>query len=219
MMYQLRSDHGGHSIWLPGKCVCVARNYAAHAAELSSEVPTRPTFFIKPNSALTDFAGPLQIPSGQGAVHHELELALVVGRRLSRPEQASLDAVAGYCLAIDLTLRDVQNELKLRGLPWEACKAFAGSCPVTPLLPAAALPDPAQAELQFSVNGEIRQRGHTGQMVFGIERLLGAAAAAFVLEPGDLLLTGTPEGVGPLHPGDRFEASVNGLSFPGEVAL
>lgn len=218
MHYQLREPGGGLSIWQPQKVVCVAKNYADHAAEMQSQVPQQPTFFIKPNTSLCDLAGPLHIPQGRGAVHHEIELGLVIGKRLSRHDRIPEDAIAGYVLALDLTLRDLQTSLRQQGYPWDASKGFAYACPVSPLLGADRVPDPAAAELSFKVNGESRQNGNSRDMVFKIPRLLADAAEIFILEPGDILLTGTPVGVGPLQAGDRYTASLNDYTISGEVA-
>lgn len=218
MHYQLRNSDGSQSVWQPNKVVCVAKNYAEHAAEMQSKVPDSPVFFIKPATSLCDLTTPLKIPQGLGAVHHEIEIGLVIGKRLSRADRIPHDAVAGYVLAIDLTLRDLQTRLREQGYPWEAAKGFAGACPVSPLLDATDVPDPAAAALGISVNGEVRQDGNSRDMVFKIPRLLSEAAGLFVLEPGDILLTGTPVGVGPLAAGDRFEAWINQRRFEGSVA-
>lgn len=218
MHYQLRNADGSHSIWTPGKIVCVAKNYADHAAEMASSVPSQPTFFIKPNTALCDFAGPLVFPTDRGAVHHEIELGLVIGQRLSRADRIPDNAVAAYVLAIDLTLRELQTTLRNQGYPWDASKGFANACPVTPLLAEGVISDPQAADIGFKVNGEARQAGNTRDMVYPIPRLLADAASIFVLEPGDILLTGTPVGVGPLSAGDHYEAWINSQSFRGEVA-
>lgn len=215
MLQALRDTTGAWSIWRPSKIVCVAKNYPAHAAEMQGSVPAAPCFFLKPNSSLCDFAGPLNPPRDRGAVHHELELGVLIGRRMAGG-QAPIE-IAGVVLAIDLTLREEQSRLKQAGQPWEASKAFAGSCPVSPLLPAAAVPDPQAAELEFRVNGERRQFGNTAQMVFPIDRLLREAAEIFGLEAGDLLLTGTPAGVGPLAPGDTFEGRINAHRCSGQL--
>lgn len=218
MHYQLRNNDGSHSIWTPGKVVCVAKNYAEHAAEMDSSVPGQPTFFIKPNTSLCDFAGPLQLPWDRGSVHHEIELGLVIGQRLSRADKIPPDAVAGCVLAIDVTLRELQSRLREQGYPWDASKGFANACPVTPLLPAALVPDAQAADISFTVNDELRQQGNARQMVYDIPRLLAEAAEIFVLEPGDILLTGTPVGVGPLQAGDTYVGTVNGQAFTGRVA-
>ncbi len=218
MHYQLRNADGSFSVWQPQKIVCVAKNYAEHAAEMRSQVPEQPVFFLKPNTSLCDLAGPLVLPRGRGVVHHEIELGLVIGKRLSRGDRIPDDAVAAYVLAIDLTLRELQGRLREKGYPWDASKGFAGACPVSPLLDATQVPDPAGADLGISVNGEPRQNGNSRDMVFKIPRLLSEAADIFILEPGDILLTGTPVGVGPLAPGDRYEAWLNAQRFHGEVA-
>lgn len=217
MLTALRMADGGYGPLAPSKIICVAKNYAAHAAELDSTVPTQPTFFIKPNSALCDFAGPLTIPQGRGAVHHEVELALVIGRRVTKPEQATQEVISGYALALDLTLRTLQTELREQGYPWEAAKAFAGACPMTPVLPKSAIVDPQDVHIAFSVNGEMRQDDSTKRMVYNIERLLHDAAAWFGLEAGDILLTGTPVGVGELKPGDRFTGYLGDKCYDGTV--
>lgn len=218
MHYQLRNADGSHSIWTPGKVVCVAKNYADHAAEMASTVPTQPTFFVKPNTALCDFAGPLVFPTDRGAVHHEIELGLVIGQRLSRADRIPQNAIAAYVLALDLTLRDLQTTLRKQGYPWDASKGFANACPVTPLLADDVIADPQSTDIGFTVNGELRQTGNTRDMVYPISRLLADAASIFVLEPGDILLTGTPVGVGPLRAGDQFEGRVNTQRFAGQVA-
>lgn len=217
MLTALRMEDGGYGPFAPSKVICVAKNYAAHAAELNSTVPTKPTFFIKPNSALCDFSGPLSIPQGRGEVHHEIELALVVGRRVTKPEQATLDVVSGYALALDLTLRTLQTELRDMGYPWEAAKGFPGACPITPVRPKSAIVDPQDLRIAFSVNGEMRQDDSTNLMVYNIERLLHDATAWFGLEAGDVLLTGTPVGVGELQPGDQFTGYLGEKCYDGTV--
>lgn len=195
-----------------GKIVCVGRNYAEHAAELGNPVPQRPLLFIKPASAATDFGPFVLIPEGRGSVHHELEIAVLIGRELrsASPEEA-VDAVAGVGLALDLTLRDLQDELKRAGHPWEIAKAFDGACPLSPFVPF----DPAKAlagmRLRLSVNGKRRQFGSSAEMITPIVELICHASRQFSLWPGDVLLTGTPKGVGPLLPGDRLSAELAGL--------
>ncbi|MGJ8667976.1 MAG: fumarylacetoacetate hydrolase family protein [Oceanococcus sp.] len=218
MHYQLRNNDGSHSIWTPGKVVCVAKNYADHAAEMQSKVPAQPTFFVKPNTSLCDFSGPLQLPRDRGNVHHEIELGLVIGQRISRPDRIPVNAIAGVILAIDVTLRDLQTQLREQGYPWDASKGFANACPITPMLTLQDLPDPQHIDISLEVNGNLRQQGNTEQMVFKIDRLLADAAEIFVLEPGDILLTGTPVGVGPLMPGDQYVGMLDKHRFSGRVA-
>lgn len=218
MLTPLRMHDGGYGPFAPGKVICVAKNYAAHAAELASTVPTQPTFFLKPNSALCDFSGPLKLPEGRGDIHHEIELALVIKRRVTKPEQATREVIGGYALALDLTLRSLQTKLREQGYPWEAAKAFAGACPVAPVLAADMLDNPQDTEIGFSVNGETRQQDSTALMVYDIDRILHDAVVHFGLEAGDLILTGTPVGVGELKPGDSYSGWIGEYRYDGTVA-
>jgi 2-keto-4-pentenoate hydratase/2-oxohepta-3-ene-1,7-dioic acid hydratase in catechol pathway len=197
----------GTTIPLPvGKVVCVGRNYREHARELNNPVPDRPVLFMKPSTALVSLVEAIQLPPDRGSCHHEVELAVLVGRRLSRVDAATARAAAkGYAVALDLTLRDVQNELKRKGLPWESAKAFDGACPISPFLRPEALADPEATELALTVNGELRQQGGTDQMLWRIFDLISYISRDFTLLPGDVVLTGTPAGVAELRPGDALE--------------
>ena len=195
-----------------GKIVCVARNYAEHAAELGNPVPDQAVLFIKPASSLLGDGGSIVIPSYAGECHHEIELAVLIGRtgKAITPDSA-LEYVAGYGVALDMTLRDVQSRLKAKGLPWEIAKCFDTSCPLSPFVPARQVPDPQQLQLELTVNGEVRQVGTTAHMLRPVARLISEASHYFTLEAGDILLTGTPAGVGPVHSGDRLEAVIEGV--------
>lgn len=193
-----------------GKIVCVGRNYAAHAAELNNPVPDTPILFIKPATALCTMSPQIQIPKGRGSVHHEVEIALLVGQTLSH--SSPLEARQGICavgLALDLTLRDLQTELKQKGLPWERAKSFDGACPVTPFypLPVRFWSQPSQFELQR--NHQVQQQGRSDQMLFAMDQLVAFMSTQFTLLPGDLILTGTPAGVGPLAEGDQLQLSLD----------
>jgi 2-keto-4-pentenoate hydratase/2-oxohepta-3-ene-1,7-dioic acid hydratase in catechol pathway len=187
-----------------GKIACVGRNYAAHAAELNNPVPETPLLFLKPATSAADLAAPLRLPHGRGSVHHELELALLIGAPLTAatPGQARA-AIAGLGLGLDLTLRDVQEQLKKQGHPWERAKAFDGSYPVSPFIAADGI-DPQPLQLQLWRNGQLQQAGSTAQMLFPVLDLLCEMSRAFTLLPGDIVSTGTPAGVGPLQSGDRL---------------
>lgn len=189
----------------PGKVVCVGRNYVAHAAELGNEVPEEPLLFIKPATALTALEPGFAIPVDRGEVHHETELALLVGQPLTRAntEQAAA-AIIGIGIALDLTLRDLQNQLKALRQPWEKAKAFDDSCPVSRWVPITAFPSWDDIDFSLQVNGESRQSGHSSLMIWSMLELTAAISQHFTLLPGDLILTGTPAGVGPLHPGDQL---------------
>lgn len=189
-----------------GKIVCVGRNYAAHAAELNNPVPSAPLLFMKPASAAAPLEQPLQIPLGMGAVHHELEMAVLVGAPLRNATPAECaTAVAGIGIALDLTLRDVQDQLKRDGHPWERAKAFDGAYPLSGFVSAGGL-DLQDLTLQLWRNGQLQQDGHTGHMLFATLDLIAEISTLFSLQPGDVVSTGTPAGVGPLVSGDRLVA-------------
>jgi 5-carboxymethyl-2-hydroxymuconate isomerase len=195
-----------------GKIVCVARNYAEHARELGNPVPEQAVLFIKPASSLLADGGTLVIPAYARECHHEIELAVLIGAtgKAIAPAEA-LAHVAGYAVALDMTLRDVQSNLKAKGLPWEIAKGFDTSCPLSAFVPAAQVADPQQLHLRLSVNGEVRQDGTTAHMLRPVAQLISEASNYFTLEAGDILLTGTPAGVGPVHSGDRLEAVIEGV--------
>lgn len=189
-----------------GKVVCVGRNYAEHAAELNNPVPTEPLLFIKPATAAVPLEQPLSLPTGKGQVHYETELALLIGTRVNQADPArALQAVYGVGLALDLTLRDLQQQLKEKGHPWEKAKAWDASCPLSTFVPAAAVKDWNQLEISLKINGQERQRGRSSQLLTPLAELLGYISHHFTLLPGDVVLTGTPAGVGALQTGDRLE--------------
>ncbi|NJC89088.1 MAG: fumarylacetoacetate hydrolase family protein [Desulfuromonas sp.] len=195
-----------------GKIVCVARNYAEHARELGNPVPDKAVLFIKPASSLLADGGTVVIPAYSSDCHHEIELAVLIGRTgKSIAEADALSHVAGYAVALDLTLRDVQAELKTKGLPWEIAKAFDNSCPLSTFVPESQVPDPQKLKLCLRVNDEVRQDGTTADMLRPVARLISEASHYFTLEAGDILLTGTPSGVGPIRSGDRLEAVIEGV--------
>lgn len=208
-MYQ-HLDNKGHPIDLPvGKAVCVGRNYLDHIHELNNEVPEQALLFIKPSTALAPFSGQIAIPTGLGACHNELEIAVLMGDtvRKASPEQA-MAAVWGYGLGLDLTLRDVQDKMKAKGQPWERAKAFDGSCPLSGYIAASDVSDPQTLAFNLFVNGEQRQQGDAALMIHRIADLISEISHHFTLLPGDVVLTGTPKGVGPLSAGDKLKAEV-----------
>ena len=195
-----------------GKIVCVARNYAEHARELGNPVPDQAVLFIKPASSIIADGGTVVIPAYANDCHHELELAVLIGCTGKDIAAAgALAHVAGYGVALDLTLRDVQADLKSKGLPWEIAKGFDTACPLSSFVPAASIADPQRLRLQLRVNGELRQDGTTADMLRPVARLISEASRCFTLEAGDILLTGTPSGVGPIKSGDRLEAEIEGV--------
>lgn len=195
-----------------GKILCVTRNYRAHAAELKNEPPEQPVFFLKPSSSIIGQGETAVIPPCSQNCHHEVELAVLIGKRGKNITPAmALNHAAGYGIAIDLTLRDLQQNLKSKGLPWSMAKGFDTSCPLSDFLPASQVPDPQALELSLYVNDELRQRGNSAEMIHSIPELISSASTLFSLEEGDLLLTGTPAGVGPVISGDRLKAEISHL--------
>lgn len=192
-----------------GKIVCLARNYAEHAKELGNETPASPVLFMKPATAVIGDGETVRIPGYSQDCHYEVELAVLIGTvcRSVAPENA-MAHVAGYGVAIDMTLRDVQSQLKAKGLPWDIAKGFDTSCPLSEFVPAAAVADPHCLELRLSVNGELRQNGTSGDMIHRVPQLISYISGIFTLEPGDVILTGTPAGVGRVQAGDVMEARI-----------
>jgi 2-keto-4-pentenoate hydratase/2-oxohepta-3-ene-1,7-dioic acid hydratase in catechol pathway len=203
---------GTETAYRIGKILCIGRNYVDHIKELGNEMPQRPVIFMKPASSVIGEGEQIVIPSYSSDCHHEAELAVLIGQggKEIRPEQA-LAHVAGYGVAIDLTLRDVQAEQKQKGLPWEIAKGFDTSCPLSAFVPASAVADPQQLRITLAVNGEPRQDGSTALMIHRIPELIGYLSSIFTLEPGDVILTGTPAGVGPIKSGDSVVAEISGV--------
>jgi len=192
----------------PSKIVCVGRNYRDHAKELGNEVPTEPLLFFKPLSSLLAHGGTVMMPPQSERVDFEGELALVIGRRASKlaPDADWRSYVRGYTIANDVTARDLQK----KDGQWTRAKGFDTFCPVGPVVSSDVDPEKGIA-VETRVNGELKQQGSTLDFIFPIPMLLSYITAAITLEPGDLLLTGTPAGVGPLKAGDKVEVSVKGL--------
>ncbi|KAF5357888.1 hypothetical protein D9756_001204 [Leucocoprinus leucothites] len=185
------------------KIVAIGRNYAAHAKELGNKPPKEPFFFLKPTSSYVPSGGKVEIPRGIVA-HHEVELGLVIGKKGRDIPAAQADSyVAGYTLAVDMTARNLQNKVRKAGLPWSSAKGFDTFTPIGQVLLNKDIPDPHNLRLSLAINGEIKQDGSTGDMIFRIPQLIEHVSSIMTLEEGDLLLTGTPEGVGPVEPGDK----------------
>ncbi len=207
---------GGH-VWVHGtgerlrvgKIVAVGRNYAAHVAEMGNAEASPPVVFFKPSTAIVQDGGVVRIPSGLGSVHHEVEMVVAIGRSGCRiPAESAMEHVLGYAVGLDLTLRDLQSAAKKAGEPWALAKGFDGSAPVSPVVPRERVGDGSGLEIALEVNGEVRQKGSTSHMIHDVAHLVALASRLVTLERGDLLFTGTPEGVGPIVPGDVLEASL-----------
>ena len=206
MSYHHKWTNGDSISLTPGKIVCIGRNYAEHARELNNPITTEPMLFMKPVTSLVDITEPIIIDWKKGVVHHELEISILIGDTLTHcTTQQAVSAIIGVGLALDLTLRDLQNELKQNGHPWEKAKAFDGSCPLSAFEPSESFDALDNIELQLTVNGTVRQKGSSRQMLTDIVSLIVYISHWFSLMPGDVVLTGTPAGVGPLHPGDQLQ--------------
>ncbi len=198
--------------YTPTKIVCIGRNYARHARELGNEVPSEPVVFLKPTSALVASGGSVVIPSQSKDVHHEVELVVVIGKTAARVDEVdAMDYVAGYAVGLDMTARDVQAAAKAKGLPWATAKGFDTFAPLGDVVSVADAPDLSHATVRLSVNGERRQEGVTSDMLFSVPFLVSHCSHLFTLYPGDLIYTGTPEGVAQVQAGDDMVAAIDGL--------
>lgn len=209
----------GDSFFPVRRIFCVGRNFADHAREMGASVPAsaadrgRPVLFCKPADALvTD--GIIPYPRGTNELHHELELVVAIG---SDAPAGILDVgdaqalVFGYAIGLDLTRRDLQAAAKAKGLPWDTGKAFDASAPISHLVPAAEVGPLAAHSLTLTVNDAVRQHGALSDLIWDVPEILHEVSRLFALRAGDLVFMGTPAGVGPLHPGDRFVASLDGV--------
>jgi acylpyruvate hydrolase len=192
-----------------GKIVCVGQNYQEHIREMSSNEPSEPVLFLKPSSALIGPGEAIRIPAGIGTVHHEVELALIVGRPgRNIPAEDALGHVRSVAVFNDVTARDVQSAARKAGLPWALAKGMDTFAPLGEPMPIGRVGDLRDLELELRVNGELRQKGNTAQMLFTPQELISYISRYMTLERGDIIATGTPSGVGPLEPGDVVEAVI-----------
>lgn len=201
---------------------CIGRNYADHAKEMGAQAVSRanPVFFMKPADAIVTDGGDVPYPTATHELHHEVEMvvALAKGGRDIDATRA-LDCIFGYGVGLDLTRRDLQAAMKAKGLPWDVAKGFDASAPVSSLRPAVETGHPEHARLSLDVNGETRQDTDIADMIFPVAEIIAELSKLFELKPGDLIFTGTPAGVGPLQPGDRFRAELQGIAtLEGSIA-
>jgi len=193
--------------------VAIGRNYADHIAELKNVTPKEPFFFLKPTSSYIPTGHPIEIPKGI-SVHYEVELGVILSRKSRDLTPANaLSHIAGYALAIDFTARNLQDQVKKKGLPWSAAKGFDTFCPVSQFIPKESVEDVYALELWLAVNGVQKQRGGTNLMLWRIPELLRHVTSVMTLNEGDLLLTGTPAGVGQIKAGDRITAGLSNGAF------
>jgi 2-keto-4-pentenoate hydratase/2-oxohepta-3-ene-1,7-dioic acid hydratase in catechol pathway len=192
-----------------GKIVCMGQNYAKHVEELKTRIPDKPMLFFKPSTALLGPDEPIRLPQFSSNIHYEAELVALIGKR-ARYISASeaLQFVGGYAVGLDLTARDVQSEARKRGEAWAVAKGFDGSAPVSEITSAEDVGDPGDLSIELRLNEEIRQSARTSEMIFKIPDIIAYASGIFTLEPGDLVFTGTPSGVGAIRSGDILEARI-----------
>ncbi len=195
-----------------GKILCLGQNYAAHAREMKSDVPTTPIVFLKPASAIIGESDAVVIPPISREVHHEVELVVLIGSDgRNIPRSDAYGHIAGYGVGLDMTLRDLQREARKNGQPWAVAKGFDTSAPLSEFVPAAYVKDPQSLAISLAVNGIERQRSNTRAMIFPIDELVAYLSTIFTLERGDLIFTGTPEGVGPVVHGDVLRAEIESI--------
>ncbi len=202
------------TLYTPEKIIGVGRNYDAHIKEMHATPTGEPVLFIKPPTTLCPLSEDIVIPTRYGSVHHEVELAVLISRGGSAiDENAAMEHIGGYGLALDLTLRDMQSTAKKKGLPWAIAKGFDGACPISGHFVAREkVADPHGLAISLRVNGETRQQGTTAHMIFRLPFLISYISRFFTLKSGDIILTGTPSGVGPLRDGDRLDLSLEAVA-------
>ena len=206
---------GSSALFPVRRVLCVGRNYAAHRREMGGDDRDPPFFFMKPADALVPPGLPVAYPSATRNLHHEMELVVAIGADgVEVPVEKALDLVWGYAAGVDLTRRDLQNAARDKGQPWEAGKAFDASAPIGLIRPVDRSGHP-QGAIRLSVNGEVRQQAVLADMLWSVAEIIAQASQLWRLEAGDLIFTGTPEGVGPLKVGDRVEGEIEGVGTVG----
>jgi len=196
------------------KIVGFGRTYREHAIELNNPVPTEPFVFLKPTSSYIGEGEKIRVPRGSSELHHEVELAIVIGKAGRSIDESKVveEYIGGYALALDMTDREAQGKAKKAGLPWALAKGFDTACPISEFIDKSLVADPQKVGLWLKVNGQLRQQASTADMIFTIPYLISWISGFISLEPGDLVLTGTPAGVGPVRPGDVIECGLDGLA-------
>jgi fumarylpyruvate hydrolase len=202
---------GSDALFPVHRVYCVGRNYAAHAREMGATEKEAPFFFSKPPDAPTQAAA-VAYPPATSELHHEVELVVALGRGgRAIAETDALEHVYGYAVGVDLTRRDLQAAAKREGRPWDVAKGFDESAPISEIHPVAEVGHPTRGVIDLNVNGDLRQRGELADMIWPVAAIIAALSRYFLLCPGDLVFTGTPEGVGPLAVGDEVHCRVEGV--------
>jgi len=200
---------GSDEVFEVRKIFCIGRNYADHAKEMNAAVPEAPIFFLKPTTAIIGNGGTILKPAISNDLHHEVEMTVLIGRGGKHIQKGdALNHVAGYGIGLDMTLRDVQSEAKKKGLPWTLAKGFDTSAPLSPFVPASQIQDPHNLGVRLDVNGVTKQSSNTKNFIFRIEDLISYISQFVTFESGDVIYTGTPDGVAQTGPGDNLEAQL-----------
>lgn len=196
-----------------GKLVCVGRNYAKHAEEMGNEIPEFPLIFLKPSSSLIYSGESIIKPVDSGEMHHEVELVLLIGKDIKNADEARAEeAIYGYAVGLDMTLRDIQSELKKKGHPWTLAKVFDTSAVISDITLKKDYLLKGNEKIELSVNNEVKQSSTLDFMLFNPVQIVVYLSSKFTLERGDLIFTGTPEGVGAVNVGDEIFASIDGIA-------
>lgn len=191
------------------KIICIGRNYAEHAKEMNSPVPVEPVFFLKPDTALIKDNQPFFLPDFSNDVHHEAELVIKISRAGKHiDEKFAHKYYEEIGIGIDFTARDIQTKCKEKGLPWEKAKAFDGSAPLGKLIPKSKFASMDNISFHLNINGNTVQKGNSSDMIFSFDKVIAYVSKFITLKTGDLIYTGTPEGVGPVEAGDKLEAFI-----------
>ena len=195
-----------------GKIVCVGQNYRLHIEEMKSKTSKDPVLFLKPATSLLCEGENISLPDYSNEVHYETELALLIGKKAKNINRSDWkNYVLGAGIALDLTLRDWQRKAKEKGHPWAVAKGFDGSCPISSFSPLSEIREIQSLSIQLYLNNEIRQEGNTGKMIRPVDELLAYISTIFTLEEGDIVLTGTPAGVGEINSGDHLRAVISDI--------
>jgi fumarylpyruvate hydrolase len=208
----------GDDLFPVHRIYCVGRNYAAHAREMGHDPDREPPFFFsKPADAVVASGSEIDYPMATSDLHHEIELVAAIGTGGANIAEAdALDHIWGYGVGLDMTRRDLQGEAKKMGRPWDTGKAFDNGAPISTLRPSSEIGHPAEGRIWLTVNGEIRQDSDLTHLIWNVPETIAYLSELFVLQPGDLIFTGTPEGVNAVGPGDRLEGGVDGV---GELSV
>jgi 2-keto-4-pentenoate hydratase/2-oxohepta-3-ene-1,7-dioic acid hydratase in catechol pathway len=197
-----------------GKIVCLARTYKKHAQEMNTDVTKDPLLFLKPASSVIFNDDSIIIPKMSNCLHHEVELGVLIGKKCKNIKQEeALNYVLGYLIALDVTARDIQSEAKKNGWPWSIAKGFDTFSPISEVVLKGKVSNSNNLNITLKVNGKIKQNSNTKNMIYSVERIIKFISDIMTLEKGDLIITGTPEGVGEIVKGDVLEAELGNLCY------